>query len=286
MGILIIDAFITFLFTVALTLSQIYIYPIKSLGGISLQTAFVQARGLQYDRRWMLVDENNQFLTQRTFAEMALLQVELEADGLRVRHKIKNLEPLLLPLAPLTSQPIQVSIWDDVCTAVEVSATANAWFSEALNRPCRLVFMPETSRRPVDPAYAHRDEIVSFADAYPILVIGEASLQDLNKRLADPVPMDRFRPSLVFTGGQPYEEETWNFSNIQNNNFQGVKPCSRCVLTTIDQNTAEKSQEPLRTLAEYRRVGHKVLFGQNVLPLSPGSAVSVGDTIQVENFRT
>jgi len=271
---------------VALTLSQIYIYPVKSLGGISLKTAQVQERGLQHDRRWMLVDENNQFLTQRTFAEMALLQVELEDNGLRVRHKIKSMESLLIPFEPITQKQIQVTIWDDVCTALEVSATVNDWFTEALNRPCRLVYMPDTSQRPVDVAYAQNDEIVSFADGYPILVIGDASLQDLNKRLNDPVPMNRFRPSLVFTGGQPYEEESWNLFSIQNNSFQGVKPCGRCVLTTIDQNTAEKSQEPLRTLSGYRRVGNKVLFGQNVLPLSPGSSVSIGDIILVQSFRS
>ena len=270
----------------ALTLSQIYVYPIKSLGGILLETALVQERGLQYDRRWMLVDEKNQFLTQRTFAKMALLQVELEDKGLRVRHKSEFLEPLLIPFEPLTHKQLQVSVWDDVCTAIEVSADANTWFTEALNRPCRLVYMPETSRRPVDPAYAHSGEIVSFADAYPILFIGDASLHDLNNRLANAVSMDRFRPSLVFTGGQQYEEETWNYFSIQNNNFQGVKPCSRCVLTTIDQNTAEKGQEPLRTLSEYRRVGNKVLFGQNALPLSPGSSVSVGDIIQVQSFHS
>ena len=270
----------------ALTLSQIYIYPIKSLGGISLETALVQERGLQYDRRWMLVDENNQFLTQRTFAEMALLQVELTADGLRVQHKIKPLAPLLIPFEPLTQEQFQVSVWDDVCTAIEVSIAANAWFSEALNRFCRLVYMPETTRRPVDTAHAHQGEIVSFADGYPILVIGEASLQDLNTRLENPVPMNRFRPSLVFTGGKPYEEESWNFFSIQKNQFQGVKPCSRCVLTTIDKNTAIKEQEPLRTLSAYRRVGHKVLFGQNVLPLTPGSSISIGDVIRVESFRS
>jgi len=271
---------------VALTLSQIYIYPIKSLGGISLKTAQVQERGLQHDRRWMLVDNNNQFLTQRTFPDMALLQVELEANGLRVQHKIKNLESLLIPFEPLTQQPIQVTIWDDVCTALEVSATANEWFTEALNRSCRLVYMPDTTQRPVDIAYAHKGEIVSFADGYPLLVIGDASLKDLNKRLNDPVPMNRFRPSLVFTGGQPYEEENWNFFSIQNNKFQGVKPCARCVLTTIDQNTAEKGQEPLRTLSGYRCVGNKVLFGQNVLPLLPGSSVSIGDIILVQSLRS
>ena len=270
----------------ALTLSQIYIYPIKSLGGISLKTALVQERGLQYDRRWMLVDEKGQFLTQRTFAEMALLQVDLTTEGLLVRHKLKPLKPLIIPYLPESQRQISVSIWDDVCLATEVSAAANAWFTAALNRVCRLVYMPDTTRRLVDEKYAEKGEIVSFADAYPVLVIGEASLQDLNNRLPCPVPMNRFRPSLVFTGGQPFEEDTWNYFTIQNNQFQGVKRCSRCVLTTINQATAEKGQEPLRTLAEYRRVGNKVLFGQNVIPVAADATVSIGDIIQVQNFRS
>ena len=270
----------------ALTLSQIYIYPIKSLGGIPVKAAVVQERGLQYDRRWMLVDEKNQFLTQRTFAEMALLQVELTTDGLLVRHKLKNIEPLLIPFLPESHKQISVSIWDDVCVASEVSEFANAWFSAALHRVCRLVYMPDTTRRLVDAAYAAKGEIVSFADAYPLLVIGEASLQDLNSRLASPVPMNRFRPSLVFTGGQPFEEDTWNYFSIQNNQFQGVKRCSRCVLTTINQATAEKGQEPLRTLAEYRQVGNKIMFGQNVIPVSTNTTVSIGDSIQVQSYRS
>ena len=270
----------------SLVLSQIFIYPIKSLGGISVASALVQERGLQYDRRWLLVDEENQFLTQRKFAEMALLQVTLLPDGLQISHKIKNTKPLFVPLVPTTQHQFWVNIWDDMCLAIEVSAAANKWFSDVFGRFCRLVFMPDTSRRPVDSEFAFKEEIVSFADGFPLIVIGQESLHDLNQRLPEPVPMNRFRPSLVFTGGSPYEEDTWQNFTIGNLPFKGVKPCLRCVVTTINQQTAEKGLEPLRTLSSYRQRGNKVSFGQNVLPMSPGSIVSVGDSLVVQSYSS
>ena len=265
------------------TLSQINIYPIKSLGGISVETATVEPRGLQYDRRWMLVDESGQFMTQRTFAGMALLQVSLLPEGLEVRHKHKDISPLLIPFEPATDNLIQVQVWDDVCAAVEVSNLANKWFTEALERFARLVYMPETTQRQADLEYAATGDVVSFADAYPILLIGENSLADLNSRLSQPVPMNRFRPSLVFTGGAPFAEDTWRHFRIGDLSFRGVKPCGRCVVTTIDQDTGQKSQEPLRTLATYRTPPgkNKILFGQNVIPNNYYRPVKIGDEIEI-----
>lgn len=270
----------------ALTLSQIFIYPIKSLGGIALPKAQVEDRGLQYDRRWMLVDEQGQFMTQRAFAGMALLQVALGAEGLQVSHRShKNLAPLFIPFEPAGLNPVQVTVWEDSCLALEVSAEANAWFSRALGRSCRLVYMPDTSRRPVDPDYATPGAITSFSDGFPILLIGQASLEDLNSRLSEPVGMERFRPNLVFTGGQAFEEDDWNYFCIGEHAFQGVKPCRRCVMTTIDQQTAEKGKEPLQTLSTYRQKGNKILFGQNVLPFTPGQTLCIGDPIKVKSRR-
>jgi len=268
----------------ALTLSQINIYPIKSLGGISVETAIVQPRGLQYDRRWMLVDEAGRFLTQRTFAEMALLQVSLLADGLEVRHKTKDITPFLIPFEPATQHIYQVQIWEDICPAVEVSSTANKWFTAALDRFCRLVYMPDTTQRQADLDYAKAGDIVSFADGYPILLIGESSLADLNSRLSHPVPMNRFRPNLVFTGGAPFAEDHWDHFRIGDIAFRGVKPCGRCLVTTIDQATAQKSPEPLRTLASYRTPPgkNKILFGQNVIPDTYFGLLKIGDKIQLE----
>jgi uncharacterized protein len=266
------------------TLSQIFIYPIKSLGGIALKTALVQERGLQYDRRWMLVDEQGQFLTQRTFAAMALLQVQLVAGGLEVTHRVvAGLPPLFIPFEPTGSHRLQVTVWEDNCAAIEVSREANGWFTQALGMPCRLVFMPDDSRRQVDLQYARPGDITSFSDGFPLLMVGEASLADLNGRLSESVPVNRFRPNLVFSGGAPFEEDSWDYFCIGLHPFRGVKPSGRCVVTTIDQQTGRKGTEPLRTLATYRQHGHKILFGQNVLPLSPGHTLAIGDVITIES---
>jgi uncharacterized protein len=265
-----------------LRLSQLYIYPIKSLGGIALSQAVVEERGLQHDRRWMLVDEQGQFMTQRSFAAMALLQVQLTSDGLQVSQKQQpELPPLHVPFEPAGAERVQVQVWDDSCEALEVSAEANAWFSQVLGRSCRLVFMPRHARRQVDLDYARPGDITSFSDAFPLLMIGEASLADLNSKLSQPVPMNRFRPNLVFSGGQPFEEDSWQEFSIAGSSFKAVKPCARCVVTTIDQQTAGKSPEPLRTLSTYRQQGHKILFGQNVLPLKPGHSLALGDQITI-----
>lgn len=269
-----------------LTLSQIYIYPIKSLGGISVPSALVESRGLQFDRRWMLVDESGKFLTQRTFAEMALLEVSLQSEGLVINHKTKNITPLFVPYAPTTNNILAVQIWDDSCSAVEVSSMANKWFTQALNRFCRLVYMPDSTQRQADLEYANFGDVVSFADSYPILLIGENSLQDLNNRLSEPVPMNRFRPNLVFTGGTPFTEDSWHHFQIGELSFKGVKPCGRCGVITIDQATTQKSQEPLRTLATYRTAPEKnqILFGQNVIPVTFHKKIKIGDSIIVKTI--
>lgn len=270
-----------------LILTDIYIYPIKSLGGVRVEQALVEPQGLQYDRRWMLVDENNRFLTQRVFPKMALLQVYLQPAGLLITHKQELTESLFIPLDAQKYQKelMAVTIWDDVVSAVEVSPEVSAWFSRILEINCRLVYMPPTVQRPVDPAYAINQEIVSFADAYPMLVIGQASLNDLNSRLAVPVPMNRFRPNLVFSGGEPFAEDTWEEFTLGNQKFAGVKLCARCVLTTVNQDTAEKGAEPLRTLATYRTINKKVMFGQNVLPCTTGEYLHTGDLISVLSYH-
>lgn len=265
-------------------ISELYLYPIKSLGGIAVHSVVVEARGFQHDRRWMLTDEQGVFLTQRTFAEMAWLQVGFYPDGLVINHKKKDTPPLFIPFFQNTGKKIKVTIWDDICDAFLVSTEADHWFSEALNRKCHLVFMPDSTQRQIDLNYSSPGESVSFADGYPILIIGQESLNDLNTRLPLPVPIDRFRPSLVFTGGNPYAEDTWQQFAIKGSGFKGIKPCSRCVLTTIDQVTALKGLEPLHTLTTYRKKDNKIYFGQNVIPINPGGVIRVGDLIQIHQF--
>ncbi len=265
-----------------LTLSAIYIYPVKGLAGISLSSSLVEERGLQYDRRWMLVDDSDTFLTQRKFAQMALLKVKLTDEGLLVQARGKT--DLPIPFGA-TGDKLRVTVWDDTCEAIAVSKASDQWFSEALGISCRLVYMPDYSVRPVDSRYAVAHNYVSFADAYPFLLISEESLADLNTRLEEAVPMNRFRPTLVVKGATPFAEDTWYQFRIGECLFYGVKPCARCVVTTIDQETAGKGKEPLKTLASYRQREHKILFGQNVVFGREGSQIKVGDEVVIEQLN-
>ncbi|MBW8685578.1 MOSC domain-containing protein [Chitinophaga rhizophila] len=260
-----------------LQVSQLFIYPVKSLGGIALDKADITDRGFLYDRRWMLIDDNNRFLTQREHYIMALFKLQLQPDGIAVRFKDAT---FTIPFEPQTNISEQVVIWNDTCTAIIVSEAANQWFSERMQLPCRLVYMPDNAHRQVETDYAQNGEIVSFADAYPFLLIGQASLDELNSRLEQPVPINRFRPNIVFTGGSPYQEDEMHQFTIGNVTFYGVKPCGRCVMTTVDQQTASKGQEPLRTLAGYRTSNKKVLFGQNLLHNGQG-VIHTGDILHL-----
>jgi uncharacterized protein YcbX len=273
-----------------MTISELYIYPIKSLGGISLTEAVVEARGLRYDRRFMLVEPNGDFMTQRTNHQMALLDVAIgQNDVLRVWHRQRPNDVLELPLrvpvqdTTVNQEWLKVNIWDSAdVPALAVSEEADRWFSRVLDKTCRLVFMPETTHRAVDPAYARQDDAVSFADGYPYLLIGQASLDTLNQRLADPITMQRFRPNIVVSGSLPYEEDAWQHFRVGGMDFYGVKPCARCVLTTLDPETGKPGKEPLRTLSTYRQWKHKILFGQNVLAKPTGGLVL--GTLQVGQF--
>lgn len=272
-----------------MTISELIIYPIKSLGGISVTETIVEEKGFRYDRRFMLVDPTGNFMTQRTNHQMALIDVAIDRDALlRVWHRHRPDDVLELPL----SLPVQtdesiperetmlVTIWDSTdVPALAVSDEADRWFTRVLGKPCRLVFMPETTHRAVDPAYARQDDAVSFADGYPYLLIGQASLDNLNQRLAEPISMSRFRPNIVVAESLPNDEDAWQHFRMGDMEFYGVKPCARCVLTTIDPETAQVGKEPLRTLSTYRQWKHKILFGQNVLA-KPSGALVLG-TLQI-----
>jgi len=261
------------------TLTQINIYPIKSLGGFSAPSAKIEPRGLQYDRRWMLVDREGCFRTQRELPRMALVSVTVEADGLTLCAP--GCRPLRVPFQPSGDATETVRVWRSICRAVPVGEEADGWFGEFLGVPCRLVFMPEETRRPVNPDYRAGGGIVSFADGYPLLLLGEASLEDLNSRLERPVPMNRFRPNLVVSGSSAYAEDGWQKIRIGNTVFHGVKPCDRCSLITVDQATGEATgPEPLKTLAAYRLKDRKVLFGQLLIPDGAG-LVRVGDAVEI-----
>jgi uncharacterized protein YcbX len=267
-----------------LQISQLYIYPIKSLGGIALNTARLTDRGLEHDRRWLLIDDNNRFLTQRENAQMALFKQDLQ-DGVFTVTYTANGTSIQIPLQPLKQEMVEVTIWDDTCTAQYVCDEVDEWFTRKLGISCRLVYMPNDTLRQTDPRYTNEGTVTSFSDAYPALIIGQASLNDLNSRLNVPLPMNRFRPNIVFTGGEPYSEDTMQHISINGIDMYGVKLCARCIMTTIDQTTAEKNKEPLKTLATYRRKGNKILFGQN-LTMEGEGILNAGDEIKVLSIHT
>jgi uncharacterized protein YcbX len=262
-----------------LKISQLYIYPVKSLGGIAVDKARITDRGFEYDRRWMLVDHDNLFISQREVAEMALMKVEILERAVKATYAPKN-SSFIVPFAPETDEFADVTIWDDTCMGQFVSDRADQWFTEMLEIQCRLVYMPDETQRITDQLYAPGNNITSFSDAYPFLIIGEASLDDLNNRLEQPLPMNRFRPNIVFTGGEPFAEDLMHTILIGNIKFYGVKLCARCPIPTIDQATATSGKEPLKTLARYRFKNNKVLFGQNLVHKGLGE-VSIGDKLEV-----
>ncbi len=264
-------------------ISEIHLYPIKSLAGIPVQEASLSDRGLIYDRRWMLVDPQGQFLTQRKFPQMALLQPAFRGSELIVRHKNQEISPLSLALHPQAGPVREVQIWRDRVTAWLVDPVADDWFSEQLGMNVQLVYMPDESHRFVQEKHAVQQEIVSFADGTQYLIIGQASLDYLNAQLEQPVPMNRFRPNLVFTGGKPHEEDQWQEIRIGGTTFYGVGTCIRCQVPNIDQATGLSQQEPNRTLARYRQQDHQIHFGMNLAHQGSGK-VAVGMPVEVLRF--
>lgn len=272
-----------------LLLTNLYIYPVKSLGGIRLTEAVVEPRGLRHDRRWLIVDERNRFMTQRQTAAMAHLKVAPAHNGFLLSHQERpDMLPLYVPFAGTPEKTLFVTIWDDMVFAWRARPECDEWLSEVLGQPCKLVYMSDMVRRDVEPDYNPEGQLVSFADGYPFLLIGQESLAELNSRLAEPVGMDRFRPNLVFSGGAAFAEDDWAEFTIGTVAFRAVRACGRCVLTTIDQTTARKNPagEPLRTLAAYRNQDGKAMFGQNVTTAAaPASPLRVGDAVTVGSYK-
>ncbi len=282
-----------------LQLTQINIYPVKSLDGYSPTTATVEKRGLQYDRRWLITDtdESNPeisgvFMTQRTHGKMALLRATIDQNTLIITEKHNPENFIAIPIEQ-EGDDIMVQIWNDTVRAVTTSQEADNWLSAFLGKPCRLVKMPDNSERRVDEDYNTGEDIVSFADGYPFLIIGEASMTDLNTHLAkgsnpdSPISSRRFRANFIFSGGEPFQEDQFTDFKIGEVDFKGVKNCARCVLTTRDPDTGAKGKEPLQTLTTYRQKGTKILFGQNVIwqpqkwQWARQPEVKVGDVIHV-----
>ncbi len=210
---------------------------------------------------------------------MALLKVEINNSLLTIKHKQNKLSPLTIQFLPSDKETINVQIWNDNVTALKYSSDANDWFTEAIGFKCCLVYMPDSTKRKVDPKYAN-NKMVGFADGYPFLVIGEESLNDLNNRMEETLPINRFRTNFVFSGGKPFDEDNWNTFKIGDIVFHSAKSCARCVITTINQSTGKKGKEPLKTLADFRQKNNKVMFGMNLVADGTGN-VNVGDEIKI-----
>lgn len=263
-----------------LKVSQIFIYPIKSLAGISLNESTVTERGLQYDRRWVLVDESYYHITQREFAEMALIDVVIGANGLVLKHRTKDFGECRVPFEPKTDDNQLVGIWDDKVLAIRVADEVDAWFQHILGVKCYLFYQPDLSIRPVDEKYAIDNEHVSLSDGYPILIAGQASINDLSQKIGKETDIRRFRPNIVFVGGEAFEEDNFKEFTINGVVLHGVKNCARCPIPNIDPDTAEISKETIKTLSSYRTRNNKVFFGQNVLVRTTGK-ISIGDEIMI-----
>jgi uncharacterized protein len=224
----------------------------------------------------MVVDQQGNFLTQRSIPRMALIRVKLTSQNLIVESD--GMKQLSLPLSPSHGESVHVHVWDDSFDAMDAGPQAATWFTEMLSRPCRLVYMPEQTERLVNPKYSAQKTIVGFADAFPFMLISQASLDELNSRLAESVPMNRFRPNIVLTGCDAYDEDTWTAVRIGSLNFQVAKPCSRCTVPTVNQETGIRASEPMLTLSSYRTVDNKVYFGQNLTHESRG-ILTIGDEV-------
>jgi uncharacterized protein YcbX len=261
------------------TLRAIHVFPIKSGAAWLRDAAEVEPRGLAGDRRWMVTDADGRFLTARQHPRLTLIHARPDGDALEVQAP--GLPPLRLQPAASPAR-LEVTVWKSSVQAQPADPHADAWISRFLGLPARFVHMDAGGVRAVSPEYGRPGDEVSFADGYPLLVISQAALDALNARLARPVPMLRFRPNLVVDGTEPHAEDGWKRIRVGGVEFEVVKPCTRCVFTTVDfeRGQFDPSGEPLRTLATYRRTPKGVTFGQNLIPRGRG-VVRLGDPVEV-----
>lgn len=259
-------------------LSDILIYPVKSLAGIHVTHWPVTDTGLQYDRKWMLIDETGHFLSQRSLPIMALIHTAIEGNTLIL--SAPNREDLHLSLNPQDGGSIACTIWQDHCVAKSVSQQADQWLSDFLKQNCRLVYHDDKAIRSIDPRYATNTDQTAFSDGFPFLILSENSLASLNQAMQLELPMSRFRPNLVISGCPAYAEDSWREIHIGGIDFRLPKPCSRCSVPAVDPDTAHVGKEPLSTLSRLRKWQNNVYFGQNALHNQKGS-LAIGDAVNV-----
>ena len=251
-----------------MVLSELWLYPVKSLAGFSVSQSLLEPFGLQHDRRWMVVSaESGEFVSQRSHPEMCLIMVELLASGIRMQHRDGAALSVNRPVGDVIQY---VTVWGDRCRGWDAGDEAASWLTDHLQTDCRLVYFPEDEVRQVDLNYAQPGDKTAFSDGFPLLLISQASLDDLNHRLSEPVTMARFRPNLVISGCDAFAEDDWRRIRIGDTCLRVVKPCSRCAIPNVDPDTGLRGREPVQTLSQYRRSEGQVFFGQNVIADNPG----------------
>jgi uncharacterized protein len=268
-----------------MTVASIHIYPVKAARAVDLAEAEVERCGLAGDRRWLVVDPDGQFITQRSEPALALAGARYVTAG-RLCLSADGQPPLIVP-APAEdrgAEMLWVSVWQSKVRAAAAGDQADAWFSRFLGRPVRLVHLDDPTRRQVDPEFGAPGDRVSFADGFPLLLTTLGSLDALGRWLIEDgqpaVPMTRFRPSVVLAGTAPWAEDGWRRIGIGPVTFRVVKPCGRCVVTTIDQQTGQRGRQPLAMLGRRRRLRQQLVFGQNLIPDVTG-IIRVGDPVRI-----
>lgn len=259
-------------------LSEMFIYPVKSLTGIKVSSWQVNHKGLLHDRKWMLIDSDSQFLSQRRLPKMALIKTQLTDTHLILSTDTTG--SIQLPLYPDSGSAIETTLWNQQYFAKTTTTEADQWLSAFLGQQCRLVYQPDDSIRRVDPKFASSTDQVGFSDGYPFLIISDTSMLSLNQAMNLDLPIARFRPNLVISQCDAYAEDSWREICINDISFRLPKPCSRCSVPAIDPLTAETGKEPLTTLSRLRKWNKKVYFGQNALHDSVGQ-LSIGDRVNI-----
>lgn len=264
------------------TVTSLFVYPVKSARGIAKSRVQIAATGFEWDRHWMIVDGKGRFVTQRTHPQLARIVPEIAANSLDL--SAPGLPLLRVPLEPIGAE-VPVEVWDYPCMALDQGKEAQDWVSQAVGQPVRLVRVAPSMPRVASAKYAGPTPApLAFADGYPVLVCNQASLADLNERLPEPIPMERFRPNLVLEGLPPFAEDRITALRIGEVNLRLVKPCTRCIIPSTDQRTGERSTDPTPALRKFRfdRTLRGVTFGENaVVDLGVGDSIELGAACEV-----
>lgn len=264
-----------------LTISELAIYPVKSMRQVQLKTSSLHMGGLKYDRRWMVIDSDGVMVTQRKVARLCLIQpvlVNPEVDcGLLL---ITPSMPKIKVNVPTSSEIRKVQVWKDSCNAYDAGDEVASWLSDFLDMECRLVYFPDNEVRIVDQKFADPGDQTAFSDGFPILLVSQASLDDLNARMSEDIPMSRFRPNIVICGCEAFAEDNCKHLKVGDISLRIVKPCSRCMVPGIDIDSAVQGKEPTKTLSSYRKKNNKIYFGQNVIAEGEGE-ITVGMKLEL-----